>query len=255
MRHASASPAETNVPRTQRGDWATIRTLLPYLWEYKGRVLAAIACLVLAKVANVGVPVLLKQIVDSLDRADGGAGRAARAAGRLRPAAAVHDAVHRAARVPVREGDAARGAQDRAAGVPPPARAVAALPPAPADRRADARRRARPARHLHADQLRAVLDPAHAGRDHAGVGDPDRALRLDVHGDHRRRARDLHRVHRAHHRVAHAFPAHDERARLARPTRARSTACSTTRRSSISATRSGRRAATTRACSAGRRRR
>ena len=68
MRRTSALPAEPNVPRTQRGDWATIRTLLPYLWEYKGRVLAAIACLVLAKVANVGVPVLLKQIVDSLDR-------------------------------------------------------------------------------------------------------------------------------------------------------------------------------------------
>jgi ABC-type transport system involved in Fe-S cluster assembly fused permease/ATPase subunit len=71
MRHASRSlpaPADIHVPRTQRGDWATIRTLLPYLWEYKGRVLAAIACLVLAKVANVGVPVLLKQIVDSLDR-------------------------------------------------------------------------------------------------------------------------------------------------------------------------------------------
>ena len=67
----------------------------------------------------------------------------------------------------------------------------------PADGRPDARRRARPARHLHAHQLRAVLDPADAGRDHAGVGDPDRALRLDVHGDHRRRARPLHRVHRA----------------------------------------------------------
>ena len=42
----------------------------------------------------------------------------------------------------------------------------------------------------------------------------------------------------ADHRVAHALPARDERARLARPTRARSTACSTTRRSSTSATRS-----------------
>jgi ATP-binding cassette subfamily B protein len=58
-----------NVARTQRGDWETIRTLLPYLWEYKGRVLAALACLVLAKMANVGVPLLLKQIVDSLDKA------------------------------------------------------------------------------------------------------------------------------------------------------------------------------------------
>ena len=71
MRHTSASvppSAESDAPRTYRGDWATIRTLLPYLWEYKGRVLVAISCLVLAKVANVGVPVLLKQIVDSLDR-------------------------------------------------------------------------------------------------------------------------------------------------------------------------------------------
>jgi ATP-binding cassette subfamily B protein len=65
---SAAPPAELHVARTQRGDWATIRTLLPYLWEYKGRVLAALACLVLAKVANVGVPVLLKEIVDSLDK-------------------------------------------------------------------------------------------------------------------------------------------------------------------------------------------
>src|SRR5690349_4391083 len=63
---AGPAPAEMNVARTQRGDWATIRTLLPYLWEYKGRVLAALACLVLAKAANVGVPLLLKEIVDSL---------------------------------------------------------------------------------------------------------------------------------------------------------------------------------------------
>ncbi len=62
------APNEVNVARTRRGDWTTIGTLLPYLWEYKGRVSAALACLVLAKVANVGVPVLLKHIVDSLDR-------------------------------------------------------------------------------------------------------------------------------------------------------------------------------------------
>jgi ABC-type transport system involved in Fe-S cluster assembly fused permease/ATPase subunit len=69
MRHASSLPlpAESNVPRTRRGDWQTIRTLLPYLWGYRGRIAAALACLVLAKIANVGVPVLMKQIVDSLD--------------------------------------------------------------------------------------------------------------------------------------------------------------------------------------------
>ncbi|MCC7326590.1 MAG: ABC transporter ATP-binding protein/permease [Burkholderiales bacterium] len=72
MRHRSTSlpgpAAEPHVRRPGNSDWTTVRTLLPYLWEYKGRVLAAIACLVLAKVANVGVPLLLKQIVDGLDR-------------------------------------------------------------------------------------------------------------------------------------------------------------------------------------------
>jgi len=71
MRHGHSSvpaPSDLHVARTRKGDWTTIRTLLPYLWEYKGRVIAAVACLVLAKAANVGVPVLLKQIVDSLDR-------------------------------------------------------------------------------------------------------------------------------------------------------------------------------------------
>ena len=60
-------PAESNVPRTRRGDWQTIRMLLPYLWGYRGRIFAALTCLVLAKLANVGVPILMKSIVDSLD--------------------------------------------------------------------------------------------------------------------------------------------------------------------------------------------
>src|SRR6185295_17323901 len=69
MRHASSMPlpGEVNVPRTQRGDWETIRTLLPYLWGYRARIGAALACLVLAKLANVGVPMLMKSIVDALD--------------------------------------------------------------------------------------------------------------------------------------------------------------------------------------------
>jgi ATP-binding cassette subfamily B protein len=50
------------------GDWGTIRRLLPYLWTYRWRVGAALTCLVVAKVANVGVPLLLKEIVDRLDR-------------------------------------------------------------------------------------------------------------------------------------------------------------------------------------------
>jgi ATP-binding cassette subfamily B protein len=70
MRHSSAVPlpADKNVPRTVKGDWHAIAKLVPYLWEYKGRVIAALLCLVAAKLANVGVPVLLKEIVDRLDQ-------------------------------------------------------------------------------------------------------------------------------------------------------------------------------------------
>ena len=49
------------------GDWRTIARLLPYLWEYKWRVIIAIACMVAAKSANVGVPLLLKQLIDAMD--------------------------------------------------------------------------------------------------------------------------------------------------------------------------------------------
>ncbi len=47
--------------------WDTLKTLLPYLFEFKTRVLLALSCLVAAKVASVGLPFILKHIVDSLD--------------------------------------------------------------------------------------------------------------------------------------------------------------------------------------------
>jgi len=50
-----------------RGDWRTLARLFPYLWAYRWRVLLALACLVSAKVANIGVPLILKRIVDALD--------------------------------------------------------------------------------------------------------------------------------------------------------------------------------------------
>jgi ATP-binding cassette subfamily B protein len=53
-------------PNAKRNDWATIATLLPYLWVYKWRVLAALVCLVGAKMANVGVPLVLKKLIDAL---------------------------------------------------------------------------------------------------------------------------------------------------------------------------------------------
>jgi ATP-binding cassette subfamily B protein len=52
--------------RSDRSDWATLRRLFPYLWHYKWRVMAALAFMVGAKVANVGVPVLLKNLVDAM---------------------------------------------------------------------------------------------------------------------------------------------------------------------------------------------
>jgi ATP-binding cassette subfamily B protein len=62
----SSSPPPPADPKAKRNDWATISTLIPYLWVYKWRVMAALLCLVGAKVANIGVPLVLKTIVDRL---------------------------------------------------------------------------------------------------------------------------------------------------------------------------------------------
>ncbi|GAB7549732.1 ABCB family ABC transporter ATP-binding protein/permease [Cupriavidus sp. CuC1] len=68
---AEPSPAQpsslfgkSNVPRS---DWQTVRNLLPYVWHYKWRVILALVCLVAAKVANLGVPVLMKKLVDNMN--------------------------------------------------------------------------------------------------------------------------------------------------------------------------------------------
>jgi ABC-type transport system involved in Fe-S cluster assembly fused permease/ATPase subunit len=66
MRHHASSSLPLPGP-ARGGDWRVIRTLVPYLWAYRNRVVAALLALVAAKVANIGVPLLLKQIVDSLD--------------------------------------------------------------------------------------------------------------------------------------------------------------------------------------------
>jgi len=50
-----------------RSDWATLQRLFPYLWAYKWRVMLALAFMVGAKMANVGVPLLLKQLVDTMN--------------------------------------------------------------------------------------------------------------------------------------------------------------------------------------------
>jgi ABC-type transport system involved in Fe-S cluster assembly fused permease/ATPase subunit len=74
MRHHSAShefdpqqaakfPPPTGAPR---GSWAVIKTLLPYLLAYRLRIAIALSALLLAKLANLGVPIVLKDIVDGL---------------------------------------------------------------------------------------------------------------------------------------------------------------------------------------------
>ncbi|HZQ61545.1 MAG TPA: ABC transporter ATP-binding protein/permease [Casimicrobiaceae bacterium] len=66
MRGHSRSSLPLPAPYTG-SDWRVVRKLIPYLWAYKGRVIAAMVALIAAKLANVGVPVLLKHIVDALD--------------------------------------------------------------------------------------------------------------------------------------------------------------------------------------------
>ncbi|QLG87907.1 ABC transporter ATP-binding protein/permease [Chitinibacter bivalviorum] len=62
------STAESSAKTTN--NWQTLGTLLPYLWQYKTRVILALTLLVLAKVANVAVPLVLKDIVDQLGTKD-----------------------------------------------------------------------------------------------------------------------------------------------------------------------------------------
>ncbi|MBA2659905.1 MAG: ABC transporter ATP-binding protein/permease [Nitrosospira sp.] len=61
-------PTRLEKPPANRDDWRTIRSLLPYLWEFKGRVILALTLLVMAKLATVAVPLVLKEIIDALDQ-------------------------------------------------------------------------------------------------------------------------------------------------------------------------------------------
>ena len=47
--------------------WRTLKRLTPYLLHYKWRIFLALSCLVAAKFANVGVPLVFKAIIDTLD--------------------------------------------------------------------------------------------------------------------------------------------------------------------------------------------
>src|SRR5450631_548999 len=64
MRRHSVSIPEAAANQGTRNDWATLKTFFPYLWPYKWRVLLARLFLVGAKLANVGVPLVLKELID-----------------------------------------------------------------------------------------------------------------------------------------------------------------------------------------------
>jgi ABC-type transport system involved in Fe-S cluster assembly fused permease/ATPase subunit len=73
LSHTSPVPAPTlNVPATPaKSDWETIQRLFPYLWAYKWRVVFALSFMVGAKMTTVGVPVLLKTLVDRMNYKSG----------------------------------------------------------------------------------------------------------------------------------------------------------------------------------------
>ncbi len=66
MVHAGGPPPQVH---KNRRDWYNLRSMLPFLWEFRGRALLALACLVASKAANVGVPIALKAIIDYFEQA------------------------------------------------------------------------------------------------------------------------------------------------------------------------------------------
>ncbi|MEO6984397.1 MAG: ABC transporter ATP-binding protein/permease [Paralcaligenes sp.] len=61
MRFTHSGPAPKD-----RNDIKTIKSILPYIWQFKRRVLLALVCLVTAKIASVILPIYLKDVVDTL---------------------------------------------------------------------------------------------------------------------------------------------------------------------------------------------
>jgi len=57
----------TSLPSHERDDLKTIRSLTPFLWSWRGRVGVALLALIMAKGANVAIPLMLKGIIDSLN--------------------------------------------------------------------------------------------------------------------------------------------------------------------------------------------
>ena len=254
---SAAAPAGARAPPpgARRNEWRAVRMVVPYLWEYRGRVLLALSFPGRGQARQRRRAAGNERDRRYARRPPGGAAAAAGAADHLRRAAPVEHAVRGTARRRLRARRAARDPAHCADGVPPSAQPEPALSSRPPDRRHHARHRARHARHRHAHELHAVLDHSGDTRVRAGGGGAAEQVRLAFRRHHVRRGRDLHRLYLQRRRNgasrSGATPTNSIRA----PTRAPSTACSTTRPSSISTTKNSKRGATTKTCRATRRRR
>ena len=66
-RHSTLDSPPVSDSTLPRNDWATLKTLFPFLWVYKWRMILALLFLLGAKLANVGVPLVLKQLIDTMN--------------------------------------------------------------------------------------------------------------------------------------------------------------------------------------------
>jgi ABC-type transport system involved in Fe-S cluster assembly fused permease/ATPase subunit len=62
--------SSTEPPNKDRRDWHNLKSMLPFIWEYRGRALFALSCLLLSKLASVGIPLVMKDLVDYLEKTD-----------------------------------------------------------------------------------------------------------------------------------------------------------------------------------------
>ena len=133
------APATAAAPA--RSDLDTLKRLFPYLWDYKWRVLAALTFMVCAKLGNVGVPLLLKSLVDAMNLKPGNV-----QAVLVVPAALLlgygllrlYIAIYRTARTGFCQGDRRCIAQDFAGSFQAPARVKSEVPSGATDWRHDA---------------------------------------------------------------------------------------------------------------------
>ncbi len=60
----------SRITTDKAGSWRAAKKLLPYLWHYRSRIIIGLVFLILARVANVSVPIILKSIVDRLESSE-----------------------------------------------------------------------------------------------------------------------------------------------------------------------------------------